>query len=247
MSEEMIPVNLDDKMTFECSPGCSCFNECCRDLNQFLTPYDILRLKNNLGLTSDLFLRKFTSVHVGPESGLPVITFKPDPATHHACPFVRKTGCSVYADRPTSCRIYPLARAISRSRETGEILEYFALIEEPHCKGFGRNSGQTVREWLDGQDVALHNAMNDKLMEMISLKNRIVPGRLDPVESDKFYLACYDIDTFRKQIFEGGLLNGLDVPQAVLAKIKDDDLALLDFGLAWVKYVLFGVDMALGV
>jgi len=246
MGEEMIPVALDETMTFECVPGVSCFNDCCRDLNQSLTPYDILRLKNNIKLSSDLFLRKYTSVHMGPESGLPVLTFKPDPSTGNACPFVRKTGCSVYVDRPGSCRLYPLARAISRSRQTGEITEYFAIIEEPHCRGFGPMGGGTIRDWLSGQDVALHNSMNDKLMEIISLKNRIMPGRLDPVDSDKFYLALYDLDTFRKHIFERDLLKGLNTPQNVLARIGQDDLALLDLAIAWIRHVLFGIAMDFG-
>lgn len=240
MSEDMIPVHLDDAMTFECSPGVPCFNECCRDLNQALTPYDILRLKNNLNLPSDVFLKKYTSSHMGPESGLPVVTFKPDPATGHRCPLVTRNGCSVYADRPASCRMYPLARAVSRSRQSGEITEFFALIEEPHCKGFGRKSGQTVREWLAGQDVTRHNRMNDRLMETMSLKNRIMPGRLDPVDAEKFYLACYDLDTFRKRIFEEDLLAGLDVSGALLDRLRTDDAALLDFGLAWIGHTLFG-------
>ncbi len=246
MSEEMIPVDLDDEMTFECSPGVSCFNECCRDLNQALTPYDVLRLKNSLNLSSDVFLRRYTAYHMGPESGLPVVTFKPDPATGHACPLVTRDGCSVYADRPASCRMYPLARAVSRSRQTGQITEFFALIEEPHCKGFGRRNNQTVRQWLAGQDVARHNQMNDRLMEIMSLKNRIMPGRLDPGDADRFYLACYDLDTFRGRILEGDLLAGLVVPEGDLERLKVDDLALLDFGLAWIGHVLFGADMKLG-
>lgn len=244
MSEEMIPVGIDDVLSFNCSPDLSCFNACCRDLNQFLTPYDILRLKNCLGMASDLFLRKYTSMHIGPESGLPMITFKPDPHSGHACPFVTEQGCSVYAHRPASCRMYPLARAITRSRETGEITEHFALIEEPHCKGFNSPEGeQSVREWLKGQDVALHNEMNDKLMEIISLKNRIISGKLDGVDADRFYLACYDLDTFRKKIFEDGLLNDFDIPHAFLETVRTDDLLLLDLGLAWIKNVLFGIEM----
>jgi uncharacterized protein len=123
-----------------------------------------------------------------------------NPATGHACPFVTKDGCSVYPDRPASCRMYPLARAISRSRETGLIQEYYALIEEDHCKGFVQNTGQTVRQWLAGQAVDRHNRYNDKLIELISLKNRIIPGKLPDVQADLFYLALYDLDEFRRQI-----------------------------------------------
>lgn len=246
MTEEMIPINLDDSIKFICSFENDCFNECCRDLNQTLTPYDILRLKKCLGISSQVFIKEYTSLHQGPESGLPILTFKPNPDTGHACPFVTPKGCSVYEDRPTSCRIYPLARAIARSRETGDIGEFFALIEEPHCKGFCNASGQTVREWLKGQDVAMYNIQNDKLMELISLKNRVLPGMLDGAQSDKFYLALYNLDEFRTQIVENNLLKDIDIPEAYMDEIKTHDEALLDLGIKWVKKMLFGIQMKLG-
>ena len=243
MSEEMIPVLENESMTFVCGPDNSCFNECCRDLNQALTPYDILRLKNAVDMDSSSFLRTYTSRHNGPGSGLPVVEFKPNPATGHACPFVSDQGCTVYEDRPASCRLYPLARAIAKSRETGDIQEYFALIEEPHCKGFGKASDQTVRQWLDGQKVEEHNRHNDKLMELISLKNQIYPGKLEGFQSDQFYLALYDLDEFRNRILEGDLLADFEASQGFMDAIATDDVALLDFGIAWVKNMLFGHEL----
>ncbi|MBF0257477.1 MAG: YkgJ family cysteine cluster protein [Desulfamplus sp.] len=255
MSEDMIPIGSDEILPFKCLPDVSCFNECCRDLNQVLTPYDILRLKRSLSIKSDIFLKKYTSRHNGPGSGLPVITFKADPSSGYACPLVRESGCSVYDDRPASCRMYPLARAIVRSRETGELTEHFALIEEPHCNGFGHKNGyphrgtpvkyMSVREWLKGQDVDLHNEMNDKMMEIISLKNRIMPGKLDGVDADRFYLACYDLDTFRDRIIKDALLDNLNMPLSFLEKVRRDDIALLELGMSWVKNILFGIEINL--
>src|SRR3989339_294299 len=246
MPEDMVPVTLDTLMDFTCSPENECFNDCCRDLNQALTPYDVLRLRKSMGMTSQDFLKKYTSLHHGPNSGLPVVEFKPNPETGHACPFVMPEGCSVYKDRPASCRMYPLARAITRSRETGEVSEFFALIEEPHCKGFGVKSGLTVREWLKGQDVQTHNKENDKLMGLINLKNRILPGKLEGNQADKFYLALYDLDEFRFLIFNKNFLEALKIPEGVLEKIKGNDEALLDFGIVWVRSVLFGIPMPFG-
>lgn len=246
MTEEMKPVSLQDLMNFGCHRENVCFNNCCRDLNQALTPYDVLRMKNSLGMSSQGFLKKYTSLHHGPGSGLPIVEFKPNPDTGHACPFVTDKGCSVYKDRPGSCRMYPLARAIARSRQTGEITEYFALIEEPHCRGFGKETGQTVKDWLKGQEVENHNRKNDKLMELISLKNQILPGKLEGALSDKFYLALYDLNEFREQIFEKDLLKEFNVSQDFLEKIRTDDEALLEFGIAWVKYMLFGIKMIFG-
>ncbi|MFH2091773.1 MAG: YkgJ family cysteine cluster protein [Pseudomonadota bacterium] len=246
MTEDMIPVSPDDPINFNCSSDNPCFNECCRDLNQNLTPYDILRLKRCLGISSQTFIKDYTCLHQGPGSGLPVLTFKPNPATGHACPFVTPQGCSVYEDRPASCRMYPLARAIARSRETGEIKEFFALIEEPHCKGFCNASGLTVRQWLAGQQVEAHNIQNDKLMELISLKNTVIPGRLDGAQSDIFYLALYDLDEFRDRIFKNDLLKDLDVSQSLVDAIQISDDALLDFGIEWVKWMLFGIQIKKG-
>ncbi|OGR39771.1 MAG: Fe-S oxidoreductase [Desulfobacula sp. RIFOXYB2_FULL_45_6] len=246
MSEDMKPVGLGTLMEFRCSPENECFNDCCRDLHQTLTPYDVLRLRKNLVMTSQDFLKKYTSLHYGPESGLPVVGFKPNPETGHECPFVTPEGCSVYEDRPASCRLYPLARAISRSRETEVVSEFFALIEEPHCKGFNSKTGLTVEKWISGQDVKKHNDENDKLISLISLKNRILPGKLEGPQADMFYLGLYDLDEFRIQILNKKFLKNIKIPDAVFKKILTDDDALLDFGIDWVKLMLFGIQPVFG-
>ena len=246
MSEDMIPVGPDDPMPFACGPENPCFNECCRDLSQALTPYDILRLKRAKQMDSTAFLREYTAMHFGPGTGLPVVEFKPNPATGHACPFVSEQGCTVYTDRPASCRMYPLARAIARSRETGGIQEYFALIEEPHCQGFGKETGLTVRQWLDGQQVEEHNGQNDKMMILISLKNQIMPDKLEGKQADQFYMALYDLDEFRRRIFDQDLLAEFQIPDAVMESLRTNDEALLDFGIAWLRNMLFGHEINFG-
>jgi hypothetical protein len=90
---KLTPITPKDPFRFECSPEVPCFNECCRDLNQFLTPYDILRLKSHLGLSSEAFLAQYTSQHIGPESGLPIVTLKPKAGQDPICPFVSARGC----------------------------------------------------------------------------------------------------------------------------------------------------------
>lgn len=243
MSDDMLPVAPDDPMQFRCGSKNPCFNQCCRDLNQALTPYDILRMKSALNLSSTTFLLEYTSRHTGPGSGLPVLTFKANPATNHTCPFVTASGCSIYIDRPASCRMYPLARAVAKDRVSGKIVEYFALIEEDHCKGFGVLDGKTVAQWLEGQDVAVHNTENDKILELISLKNQIRPGKLESAEEEIFYMALYDLDDFRSQIAENRLLSSTKLSREYMKRILADDLALLNFGIAWIKYQLFGRDL----
>ncbi len=240
MENEMIPLSDSDRFAFCCSPEVPCFNECCRDLNQFLTPYDVLCLKNHLGLRSNVFLDRYTIQHLGPETGLPVVTLKQEPATGFECPFVTPKGCSVYDARPASCRTYPLARLASRSPETGRIQEQYLLLKEPHCLGFNGGNRPTAREWVKDQGLEPYNEMNDLLMEILGLKRRLHPGPLDMKERHLFRIGCYDLDTFREQVFEKGELQEMDPTPESLKAAREDDTALLRLSLDWVKRTLFG-------
>ena len=239
MENNILPVLPDDRFRFDCSKEVPCFNACCRDLNQFLTPYDILRLKNHLGLTTGIFLEKYTTQHIGPETGLPVVTLKPAHDDDLQCPFVTPAGCGVYANRPSSCRIYPVARAISRSRETGQITEHFAIIKEPHCLGFEQDKTQTVREWIQSQEITAYNELNDMFLEIISLKNRLIPGPLTLRAKHLFHTALYDLDAFRAQIFQNGLVEDMNLADDDLETLGKNDVELLKFGHRYVKENLF--------
>ena len=239
MNENLIPIMPDEPFRFACSPEVTCFNECCRDLNQSLYPYDILRLKKGLGLSSSEFLKRYTTRHIGPESGLPIVTLKTTDAGRLTCPLVTEKGCSVYPDRPSSCRTYPLVRAISRCRETGKITERFALLKEPHCLGFKGRKDQTVRQWINQQEIAAYNHINDKLMEIISIKSRLLPGPLDLKSRHQVYLALYDLDNFRTHFFKNGLFGDFKVNPQKLAAARADDTVLLEVGMEWVKQKLF--------
>ena len=240
MEPEIIPLLPAEHFCLKCTPDVPCFNACCRDLNQFLTPYDILRLKNCLGLTSTEFLKRYTISHTGPATGLPIVALKQDPSMDHQCPFVRPEGCAVYADRPSSCRLYPLARGLSRSRESGEITEHFALLKEPHCQGFANGNTFCAADWMAAQGLTEYNAMNDRMMPLISLKNRLLPGPLQPDLAQLFHLALYDLDNFRPAVFEQDLTNSLKVEVNRLASARTDDVELLKLGLAWIRCKLFG-------
>jgi Fe-S-cluster containining protein len=235
---DVTPITLPETFCFVCHPEVPCFNECCRDLNQFLTPYDILRLKNHLGLSSGQFLEQYTSQHVGPESGLPIITLKPGDQKNLICPFVTPQGCRVYENRPSSCRIYPLMRGVARSRETGRMTEQFMVLKEPHCCGFEGGQTKTVQQWIEDQEIAIYNEINDKLMQIISLKNRRMPGVLDIKSRHLFFTALYDLDSFRSQIINNGLVADLQIDSLLLDKALVDDVALLEVGMKWVERVL---------
>ena len=91
------------------------------------------------------------------------------------------SGCRVYPARPASCRTYPLARGVSRDRQTGALTEHWALIREPHCKGF---EGRAVLSpsssgWTTSRSPT-HNRMNDRMLELIGTEKPFSPGGAAP-------------------------------------------------------------------
>lgn len=234
------PIQRDKPFRFCCSPEVSCFNACCRDLNQFLTPYDIVRLKNHLGLSSDEFLARHTRWHVGPQTGLPIVTLKEGEPVNRTCRFLSDEGCSVYPHRPSSCRVYPLIRTVGIEPGTHQAKEAFMLLKEPHCKGFLETAEQTVVEWTENQGLAEYNHYNDELLTFINRKRRLRPGPLDDRNRQRVFRALYDLDALRKVIEEKGGLEGLQIDPDDLELALADDIALLRLGLRWLNVALFG-------
>lgn len=235
MESDFAPLHPDAPFQFACGPQVPCFNECCRDLNQVLSPYDIYRLTRCLQITSGEFLKRFASEHIGPQTGLPVVSLKAQPGEARRCPFVSTSGCSVYSDRPASCRIYPLARAVACVRSSGRLEEHFALLREPHCQGFAQPQQQTAKQWIADQEVGIYNQYNDMLMEIISRKNRQRPGLLTLRERHLCRLALYDLDGFRAYLQSRA--PGADRPPP---GVLEEDAELLAFGHRWLSRTVFG-------
>ncbi|MGD2270187.1 MAG: YkgJ family cysteine cluster protein [Desulfobacterales bacterium] len=242
MENNVVVLSREQSFQFSCRKQLSCFNSCCRDLNQLLTPFDILKLKTHLGMTSGDFLAHYTTQHTGPQTGLPIITLKPADLSELKCPFVTPSGCSVYEARPSSCRIYPLMRAIARSRKTGAVTEYFTLLKEPLCQGFNQLNVQTVNEWMQNQGLAGYIEMNDLLMEIISLKNCRRPGPLDTRSQSRFQMALYDLDLFKEHLFDQGSREGRLLDSQSLSIMKNDEIELLKFSHRWIKQMLLETD-----
>ena len=234
---ELTPLALDDTFRFACHNKVGCFNQCCRDLNQALTPYDVVRLKNHLNMSTRTFLSRFARIRTGPATGLPVASLRFSDQADRQCPFVTRHGCSVYTHRPASCRIYPLVRMLRRSRSNGRLIEQFALLKEPHCRGFDQQQTQTVRQWIADQELAEYHLSNDRLLELIALKNQRRPGPLPESLRETVEMAFYDLEGFKARAAAGP-------PEAMqmtgLRPIDDlhDDVDWLGWSMDWVLSLL---------
>ncbi|MCL5268912.1 MAG: YkgJ family cysteine cluster protein [Bacteroidetes bacterium] len=230
----------DSRFKFNCHKGVSCFNKCCTDVNIFLTPYDVIRLKNNLKISSQEFLDRYTFLPIDESQNHPVVMLKMNADETKSCLFVSAEGCSVYGDRPWSCRMFPLGVASPKDSVENDGGEFYFMIEEPVCKGYAEDKHQTVGEWTKDQGVERYSEMGEMFKE-ISLHDFFKEKKqLTPAKLEMFYTVCYNIDKFREFVFESTFLNRFDVEEEIVNEIRTDDEELLKFGFNWLKYCLYG-------
>ena len=245
MTPEIFPENFqritaDQHFAFACHTGVPCFTECCRELDLALTPYDVLRLKRSLHLSSSKFLEQYVIIEWGEEELFPTCYLTMVDDGRASCVFVRKEGCSVYSDRPGSCRAYPVGRGASRNNEK-TITESLVLIREPHCRGLEERTDQTVNEYLLAQGMESYNRCNDLLLPLLQ-HPRIQQQEFRPSRQqlDQYILALYDLDQFRMEMTEGRITLQHPLTPQQLQGLTGDDEALLLLGISWLMQEFFG-------
>ena len=231
----------DSKFRFSCYKGLPCFGKCCGNVNIFLTPYDVLRLKKALGIHSEEFLEKYTLRLILRDQQIPVALLKMGDDEDKRCPFVTSEGCLVYQDRPWACRMYPLGLAFSNAQPANE--EFcFIVDDESLCLGFAENNEWTVRQWLVDQGVDIYNRNSEAYMQL-TLHRSLQEGKdLGPAKIEMFYQTCYNLDGFRRNLFNSSFLDRFDVDDETIKKVKTDDVELLNFGISWLRFALFAED-----
>lgn len=218
-------MTLEGRFQFDCHPGLECFGHCCRNINIYLTPYDVIRMKKNLGLSSEEFHREHTLRYPGARQ-LAVVQIKMRDDEKQTCPFLTPNGCRIYADRPWSCRMAPV-----------DMLEdgVFRINFDPaRCLGLLEPKSWTVAEWLQNQGINEYEAIEAGFKDLP--KQLQFPGfsALDDHLARLFYTVCYNVDRFRRLIFESRFLEVFPTPPETVEKIKSDDIALLRFGIDWL-------------
>lgn len=226
--------------TFLCHRDIECFTQCCADLNLILTPYDILRIKNRLGISSDDFLNRFTDTRFDQHARFPMVRLQMNGDARRKCPFVTPEGCTVYDDRPGACRIYPLGRAALKLDSEEAAREKFFMVEEKHCLGFQERKVWTVEKWMGEQGVDEYNAMNDHWLEIIGAAKGLGHEKTIHQKLQIFYMASYNLDKFRSFIFGSKFFDLFEVEPERRERMVSDDIALMLFSFDWLKFSLFG-------
>ena len=238
-----IKLAADTTFSFRCYPGIECFNRCCRNLNLYLYPYDVIRLKNGLNISSDQFLDRHTDIILRDIDCFPEVLLRMSNNREKTCPFLTEAGCSVYPDRPDTCRTFPVEQGVLFHAETQatELVHYYRPPD--FCLGQQEKKKWTVQSWVKDQDADLYNKMTlrwSELKRLFQTNPWGSHGSKSP-KAKMAFMATYNIDQFRDFIFKSTFLKRYKVKSNRLKKIKIDDVELMMFGFDWVKFTIWGI------
>lgn len=214
--KEQMVLSNDSPFKFSCSDNLLCFNQCCQDVNIFLTPYDILRLRRSLRISSEEFLAKYTLQFLTKMSQVPVIMLAMDPKTLR-CQLVTDAGCSVYENRPWACRMYPL----DPGEKEGT---YKPIVGKDRCFGFLESASRTVEEWMEVQGLKPYREMDRLFQEARSR------GYLAAPSDERFgRLLClaYNLDSFSELLGDARFRELVQIDDDEVDYVREDDEELL--------------------
>ncbi len=219
LPENVETLSPNEVFQFSCHPGLDCFTDCCRELELALTPYDVLRLKNAFGISSQEFLDRHAVIEFNTDMQYPAVYLGMVDDGRASCPFVSKNGCLVYKDRPGACRTYPLGRGASLEA-CGEKAMH-VLIREPHCHGFKETKKQHLQDWQADQEITLYNKYNDEMLAIVNHSSLTNNGRMTQDQANDFVLGLYNLDLFKEK-----------QPASLMVNIPDDS-SLLSYAIGW--------------
>ncbi len=229
----------ESSFCFDCQPKVECFTRCCSDVNIVLTPADVLALARKTGLRTREFLDKHTLNPITKDLHLPVVMLRMGPAPEKSCPFVTAQGCSVYEARPWACRMYPIGMALPPARPGVPPKPTYYLFEDDFCHGRKGSRTWTVQGWQHDQGIEEREGLEQGFRELVGHPWFIGGRQLDPRRIEMFYMAAYDLDTFREFIFSTTFVQRFELDDALVEKLRTDDHTLLRFAFRWLRFATF--------
>ncbi len=132
-------VSPDDAMGADTafSYRCTRCNSCCVDKRIQVNPYEIARLARHRGLSTGDLRDRFT------------VDGALRQEADGRCAFLGEQGCTVHADRPLVCRLFPLGRVVN-----SDGTERFVRFPDPHAAHGLFGSDGTIADYLATQGAA---------------------------------------------------------------------------------------------
>ena len=229
-----------EPFAFHCHTKVECFTNCCRKLELYLYPYDALRLKNCLNIHSAEFMHTYSRIASGSHPFFPAIMLKMSNNDDMTCPFLGANGCTVYRDRPSSCRTYPLERAVEKQGGQMGLISHYFMTHHEYCKGHAEEKTYTIGQWERDQFLHDYNLANDSWAEVDAFfATNPWQGEGDGGPRQQLaFMVCYNLDEFRSYVTRYNLLRSFQLDRDRRRRIERDDTELLRFGFDWLQFVL---------
>lgn len=235
-------LKANDTFSFACHDRLSCFNQCCRNLNLFLYPYDVLRLKSYLGISSEQFIDSHVDLVLREGSHLPDVLLTMADNEQKTCPFLTDQGCSVYEDRPYSCRMFPIEQGALFDEESRQTEMVYLYRPPDFCRGQEEQRTMTPEDWIADQEAEKYVRRTQQWGEVKALFAAdpwAGAGPYSPM-AKMVFMAAYNVDGFREFVFNSSFLKRYKVKSATLKKLRASDVELMAFGWEWIKLHLWG-------
>lgn len=232
-------LSAKSRFRFKCYPGIPCFTKCCSGIKIYLTPYDIFRLKTRLGLDYKNFLVQYTEPAVIEKSELPVVSIRLNTDEARSCPFLTPEGCSVYTDRPLTCRYYPLGMGTMKKDDSKTGENFFIKIKEDHCLGHNEPTEWTIDEWRADQESDLYDEMNSDWMAVVLKAKTLGPVQFSQKSLDLFFIVSTNLDLFKEFVLSGKFIEAYGLDREYIDTLLNNELEFLKFSLKWLRFVMF--------
>jgi Fe-S-cluster containining protein len=231
-----------ESFNFQCHSGLACFNQCCRNLNLFLYPYDVLRLSRSLQISTDAFIDTYVDIVLREGYYFPEVLLKMAENDERTCPFLTDSGCRVYPDRPDTCRTFPVEQGALFDATNGRPTVIHIFRPPDFCLGRHEALQWTAATYEQDQEAQRYHEMTLRWASIRRLFDN------DPWGSEgargsrakMAFMATYNLDKFREFIFDSSFLKRYRVKTALRRKLRANDNALLLFGFDWVLHFIWG-------
>lgn len=237
------PLAPSDRFHFRCHKDLACFNRCCRNLNLFLYPYDVIRLRKRLGLDSDQFLDRHVDVVLREGNFFPDVLLRMADNASRTCPFLSEKGCTVYPDRPDTCRTFPVEQGILFKERPGseEMVSFFRPPD--FCLGQHEDQELTLDQWAEDQQAVTYNRMTARWAAVKALFHTDPwgPEGVDGPKGKMAFMAAYNIDRFRDFVFQSSFLKRYRIKKTLAKKLRVSDRELMLFGFDWIRFFVWGL------
>jgi hypothetical protein len=111
------------------------------------------------------------------------------------------------------------------------------------CLGQHEEQQWDITGWAQDQQAATYDRMTTRWALVKQLFQNDPWGSEGPggQKARMAFMAAYNVDHFRKFIFESTFLSRFRVKSNLVRKLSKDDVEMMTFGWDWIKLFVFGI------